>query len=49
MGDQADLAPPFIAIYETGSDEVEQAGVIMRGVSAFQIKVELHTVPAPAA
>lgn len=48
MGENGDLSPPFVAIYETGSAPVEQAGVIMHGVSAYEITAELHTIPQDA-
>lgn len=46
MGETSDLVPPFLGIYETASEPHESGGVIMRGVSDFQITCELHTVPA---
>lgn len=46
MGETGELEPPFIAIYESGSELVEQGGVILHGVAAYEITVELHTVPA---
>lgn len=45
-GEESDVFPPFIGIYETSSTIHEQAGVVMYGVSDFEIAVELHTVPA---
>jgi len=45
MGEHEDLTPPFLAIYETGATTTEQGGVILHGVSAYEIAVELHTVP----
>lgn len=46
MGETGDLAPPFLAIYETSADMRETNGVIMTGVSDYQIFCDLHTVPA---
>ena len=48
MGETADLDPPFLGIYETGSDLHETEGVIIPGVSDFEITCELHTIPADA-
>lgn len=45
-GEEADVTPPFIGIYETSSTIHETGGVVMYGVSDFEIAVELHTVPA---
>jgi hypothetical protein len=45
MGETTELGPPFLAIYETGSSLHETAGVILPGVSDFEITCELHTVP----
>ena len=45
MGETAELDPPFLAIYEAGSATVEQNGVVMYGVTAFDIACELHTIP----
>lgn len=45
-GEEADVTPPFIGIYETGASVVEAGGLIMFGVTDFEIAVELHTVPA---
>ena len=45
MGEHENLSPPFLAIYETGVTTTEQAGVILHGVSDYEISVELHTVP----
>lgn len=45
-GEEADVTPPFIGIYETGSAVHESGGVTMYGVTDFEIAVELHTVPA---
>lgn len=45
-GEESDVTPPFIGIYETSSAIYETAGVTMYGVSDFEIAVELHTVPA---
>lgn len=46
MGEIEDVSPPVLKIEETDASEVETAGVIMRGVSQFEITCELHTVPA---
>jgi hypothetical protein len=46
MGETGDLAPPFLGIMENGSDTHETNGVIIPGVSDYQITCELHTVPA---
>lgn len=46
MGDQDDLSPPFLGIAETGSDIHETNGVIMAGVTDFEVVCELVTVPA---
>jgi len=45
MGDDGDLSPPFLGIKEDGSALVEQNAVTMFGVSAYEVSVELHTVP----
>lgn len=45
-GEEADVTPPFVGIYETGASVVEAGGLIMFGVTDFEIAVELHTVPA---
>lgn len=45
-GEEADVLPPFIGVYETGSGIHETGGVTMYGVTDFEIAVELHTVPA---
>lgn len=45
-GEEADVTPPFVGIYETGASIVETGGVTMYGVTDFEIAVELHTVPA---
>ena len=45
MGETDDLSPPFLGIYETGSDLHETNGVIMPGVSDYQVTCELHTIP----
>ena len=45
-GEEADVTPPFVGIYETGASIVETSGVTMYGVTDFEIAVELHTVPA---
>lgn len=44
-GESTNIIPPCIAVYETGSEQVETAGVIMRGVMEIGVNVELHTVP----
>ena len=46
MGETGDLNPPFLGIMESGSDLHETNGVIVPGVSDYQITCELHTVPA---
>ena len=46
MGDTADQSPPFLAIYETGADQYEQDGVVMKGITKYQITCDLVTVPA---
>ena len=46
MGETDDREPPFLGIMEGGSAVHESSGVIMRGVSEFEIVCELHTVPA---
>jgi hypothetical protein len=46
MGDDGDLVPPFIGIMEESSSDHETNGVILRGVTDYQITCELHTVPA---
>ena len=46
MGETDALDPPFLGIYETGSDMRETNGVVMLGVSDYQITCELHTIPA---
>ena len=48
MGETDDLGPPFLAIYETAADAYEQGGVMLPGVTIFDINCELHTVPAAA-
>jgi len=48
MGETSDLAPPFLGIMESGSDLHETNGVIMAGVSDYEITCELHTIPADA-
>lgn len=45
MGETEDLNPPFFAIYETSSSMVEQNGVVLYGVTEFELTCELHTVP----
>jgi len=45
-GEEADVTPPFIGIYETSASVHETGGVTMYGVTDFEIAVELHTVPA---
>ena len=47
-GEEADVTPPFIAIYETSSSQHEAGGVMMDGVTDFEIAVELQTVPTDA-
>jgi hypothetical protein len=46
MGDDGDLVPPFLGIMEESSSDHETNGVILRGVTDYQITCELHTVPA---
>jgi hypothetical protein len=48
-GETTSLIPDCIAVYETGSEQVEQNGVIMRGVMEVGLNVELHTVPEESA
>lgn len=38
-------AYPLIGIIDTGSEVIEQNGVVMHGVYEIGIKVELHSVP----
>lgn len=45
-GEESDVTPPFIGIYETSAAMHETGGVTMYGVSDFEIVVEMHTVPA---
>lgn len=45
MGDDGDLLPPFVGLMESGSSMVEQNGVTLYGVSAYEVTAELHTVP----
>jgi len=45
MGDDSDLSPPFLGIMEESSSDHETNGVILRGVTDYQITCELHTVP----
>ena len=46
MGETLDQDPPFLGIMETGSETVIQDGVVMHGVSTYELTCELHTVPA---
>ena len=46
MGEETVQSPPFLGIVEQGSQTVEQAGVIMHGVSEYDISAQLYTVPA---
>lgn len=46
MGDDGDLSPPFLGLVESGSAIYEQDGVILHGVSTYEVAAELHTVPA---
>lgn len=46
MGESDDLAPPFLGLVESGAAPVEQDGLIMHGVTAYEVTAELHTVPA---
>lgn len=45
-GEISDMEFPLIAIVDTGSEQIEQDGVIMRGVMNASVNVELHSVPA---
>lgn len=45
MGDDDDLATPFLAFYETSSEQFVQGEVPMYGVSTIEITAELQTVP----
>lgn len=45
MGETDDLGPPFLAIYETAADPYEQGGVMLPGVTVYDITCELHTIP----
>ena len=45
MGDDGDLSPPFLGIMEESSSDHETNGLILRGVTDYQITCELHTVP----
>ena len=45
MGDDGDLSPPFLGLMESGSSMHETAGVNMRGVTDYEVTVELHTIP----
>lgn len=49
MGETSDLSPPFLGLMESGAATVEDNGVIMHGVTAYEITAELHTVPAESA
>lgn len=46
MGETDDLDPPFLGIMETGSEQRETGGVLIPGVSDYELTCELHTVPA---
>lgn len=46
MGETGDLSPPFLGMSEKSDTPVEQNGVVMYGVSAFEVEVNLVTVPA---
>jgi hypothetical protein len=48
MGETLDQDPPFLGIMETGAETVVQDGVVMHGVSTYELTCELHTVPADA-
>ena len=48
-GEISDMEFPLIAIVDTGSEQIEQDGVIMRGVMNVSVNVELHSVPADEA
>jgi len=45
MGDDDTLSPPFLAFYETSSEQFVQGDVPMYGVSTIEITAELQTVP----
>lgn len=48
MGQAGDLEPPFIGLIESGASLVESNGVVMHGVTQYDITAELHTIPAEA-
>jgi hypothetical protein len=45
-GEISDMEFPMISIVETGAEQHEANGVIMRGVMEISLNVELHSVPA---
>lgn len=45
MGEDETQEPPFLGIMEQGADMFVQNGVTMDGVSTYQLRCELHTVP----
>tara|TARA_R110000868_G_C10636484_1_gene743697 strand:- start:329 stop:766 length:438 start_codon:yes stop_codon:yes gene_type:complete len=49
MGETDDLGPPFLAIYESGVEAYAQDGVMLPGVSVYEITCELHTIPVEEA
>jgi len=48
-GEIEDVTPPCIRIFETGQSLHETGGVVMYGVTDFEMAVEMATVPAEAA
>jgi hypothetical protein len=46
MGETETLTPPFLGLSEAGAAPHESAGVVMHGVTEYDIMAELHTVPA---
>jgi hypothetical protein len=46
MGETESLTPPFLGLSEAGAAPHESAGVVMHGVTGYDISAELHTVPA---
>lgn len=46
MGETVTLSPPYVAIYESGIVPVEQNGSVLYGVGAYDVTVDLITVPA---
>jgi hypothetical protein len=45
MGETTELGPPFLGIFETNSEAYNQDGVMLPGVSVYEITVELQTIP----